>query len=54
MPYILSIIKKPFAYFLKYVLNVFYETSNKSMKNWLFFPQGYVQMIFILLTKWKI
>lgn len=24
------------------------------MKNWLFFPQGYVQMIFILLTQWKI
>lgn len=24
------------------------------MKNWLFFPQEYVQMIFILLTQWKI
>lgn len=34
--------------------NIFYETYNKSMKNWLFFPQGHVQMIFILLTKWKI
>lgn len=34
--------------------NIFYETYNKSMKNWLFFPQEYVQMIFILLTQWKI
>lgn len=25
--------------------DIFYETYNKSMKNWLFFPQGCVQMI---------
>lgn len=34
--------------------NIFYETYNKSMKNWLFFPQEYIQMIFILLTQWRI